>query len=239
MEREIHIEIPIGRRERIVFLRDAVELKKQRLRYAEITGIAFLLSRIRRSVNLIPTGNSTTLDLKLHTRTEEVSAKATMNGAFWISTRRMKEMEEAFTAIVSLLENLVLPFTLTNLLLDFVSTGELRVQSVAVQRHGISCKRMLLPRRHLRWTEYGGASVQNGTVRLHSERWRGGKDHAVCTLSMKTENAVVLPAIVNYLAKREGVLSQEDISELRQVQNDPDRLLDDIWSHAALLDESE
>ena len=119
MAQEPIIAINVSRSQTLLFYEHYLVYKGERINYTDIEGISYLLTRTTTTVYFVPAGSTSKYNIKIQAngKTHKIEFSA---GTFFIGKGKTeKEKDELFAKFYAVIENLIKPHVVINLLLKF------------------------------------------------------------------------------------------------------------------------
>ena len=180
----------------IEFFQNFLIYKGEKILYSDVDGIAYLYTKTRRSINLIPIGTSHSYYVSIKAR--GIAHKITFSS---------EKNQDVFNKLANAVEVLVKPFVVVNLLLDYIKNNRLEIGGLTITPEGISKKRTWRSPELLPWSQYYNSVINKGYVSV-LKRDDKKKYVGFAGASMSSTNAVVLPDVMNFLFAKNGVLDE-------------------------------
>ena len=217
MQKEPLVSVNISKSQTLLFYEDFLVYKGNRINYNEIQGISYLWTKTTTSVYFVPVNTSSkySIEIETHGRVYDID----FSSGFLNFGQGEKEREELFAKIVHILDVVIKPFVITNLLLKYVQNGELFISdSLTINPTGLYKKRLWRSPDFLAWRDYYNSTLFQGNVHIYKDDAR--KKYApYFACSMSVMNAVVMPDLLNFLFQNNGTISQSTIKELKNRKN--------------------
>jgi hypothetical protein len=195
------LKIQLPWRSSIDFYSSFLIFKGEKILYSDIDGVAYLWTRTTHRIYGIPTGTSHSYYLAL--REKGVKHKITFSGS---------QNKDIFAKFVFVIDNLIKPFVLVNLLLDYAKNEKLEIATLTITPVGIYRKRTWMKPELISWDNYNACTINQGKATLSRKTDKGR--YKTYPFSIASSNAVVLPAILDFLHKNNGMLNGDIQREL-------------------------
>jgi ribosomal protein S27AE len=212
------ITIEVSKSRSLAFYEHFLVYKGAQINYEKIQGISYLLTHTTNSVNLIPTHNSTSFEIKIEADGKVHTVSSSATSAILFSGKSQKEKQETFGKLVYILDNLIKPFVLRNLVVKYEKDTLLKIGSyLSITPEGLSKKRMWRSPEVLPWNEYYNSALSKGSVSIY--RVDEKKKYKVFfSCSMSTLNSVVLPELLGYLFQKYSTVKQPEEALLEEAK---------------------
>jgi hypothetical protein len=181
----------------IEFFQNFFVYKDEKILYSDVDGIAYLYTRTKHSINLIPTG--TTHSYYVVIKARGMAHKISFTG---------EKNKDVFNKLANAVEVLVKPFVIINLLLDYIKNNRLEIGGLTITTEGIYRKRMWRSQELMPWNQYHNAVINQGNVSVFKKDDKGKYKLLAVPIAMSFTNAVVLPDILNFLFAKNGNLDE-------------------------------
>ena len=163
---------------------------------------------------VIPAGSSSKYSIKI--KTAEKSYNINFSSAFLDIGfgKSDEEKEEIFSKLVYVLDNLIKPFIIINLLVTYSEVNELKIgDSLTINPKGFYKNRFWGGSEFLPWDQYYNSILQSGLFYIYREdEKKKYKEYFTC--SMDTMNAVVMPDLLKFLFQKDGTVDKKTKEEL-------------------------
>lgn len=189
------LKLQLSWRSDIEFYQGFLVYKGEKILYSDIDGIGYLWTKTSHKVYGIPTGDSHSYYLSL--RAKGIKHKITFSGS---------QNQDIFAKLVAAIDNLVKPFVVINLLLEYIQNGKLEIERITFSPEGISRKKLFGKTNIIPWNHYHSCIASHGTVTLATLTDKGKYNYFLIALS--STNAAVLPTVLDFLHTANGVLDE-------------------------------
>lgn len=166
MAQEPIIAINVSRSQTLLFYEHYLVYKGERINYTDIEGISYLLTRTTTTVYFVPAGSTSKYNIKIQAngKTHKIEFSA---GTFFIGKGKTeKEKDELFAKFYAVIENLIKPHVVINLLLKFAKDKELKIDSLTITPQGLLKKRFWRDPELLPWDQYYNSILQQGALHV-------------------------------------------------------------------------
>ncbi len=210
------ISINVSKTQTLVFYNSFLLYKGARLNYKDIDGMSYLLTRTKHSVNFIPTYTSSTFKIKLVANGQKYEVDSSATSFMFFQGKNRKEKEEIFGILVYISDNLIKPFVLINVLINYGKDKELKIDdSLTVNEKGFFKKRFWRTPDFLPWNQYYNSILHEGYFHIYkSDTAKNYKPYFSCSMSVM--NTAIFPDLLNILFQSNGVVNQEEIKDLEK-----------------------
>jgi hypothetical protein len=210
------ISINVSKTQTLVFYDSFLIYKGARINYKDVDGISYLLTRTKHSVNFIPTHTSSSFQIKLEVNGQKYEIGSSATSFMFFEGKSQKEKEEIFAKLVYILDNLIKPFVLINLLAKYNKENELKIgDSLTVNSKGFYKKRFWRSPEFLPWDQYYNSVLHQGNLHIYKDD-TAKKYKLYFSCSMSVMNTAVFPDLLNILFQSGGALNQETIKDLEK-----------------------
>lgn len=214
MSTEPLISINVSSNKTLTFYEDYLIYKGIKIAYADIEGISYLWQRTTTSVYFVPAGSTSKYSIKLKVG-DVIHDINFSSGTFFIGKGKSeKNTDELFKQFYVVLENLIKPYVVINILVKFAEEGELKIDKLTIKPDGIYRKRTFGKPEYLPWDNYYNSTLESGILSVLKDDTKK-KYKVFFNCSMGIMNAVVLPEVLQYLFSVNGVLDKETIKNLQ------------------------
>jgi len=212
------ITINISRNQTLLFYVNFLLYKGQRINYTDIDGISYLWTRTKHSVNFIPVGTSSKYSIKIDAGGKIDKIEFNSDSFLFGKSKSEKEKEELFVKFYTIIEKLIKPFVVINLLLKFAQEKEIKINSLTISQDGLYRKRFWGEPEFLPWNQYYNSILKEGALHVYkADNKKKYKEYFTC--SMDVINSVILPDFLSYLFGKKGTLDDKDQQELIKFRN--------------------
>ena len=215
MSAEPLVTINVSKSQTLLFYDHHLTYKGERIAYTDIDGLSYLWERTTHTVYLIPAGSTSQFTIKIQAngKTHKIGFSA---GSFLLGkSQSEKEKEEIFAKFYAVIENLIKPFVMVNLLLQVADAQALTVDALTITPQGLYRKRFWRGPEFLPWGRYYNSDVEAGALHVYRQDER--KTYAeYFTCPMGNLNAVMVPEVLNFLFQVDGILDDATKNELRR-----------------------
>lgn len=210
------ISVNVSKTQTLMFYDSFLVYKGARIKYAEINGISYLLSRTKHSVNFIPTHTSSVFKIKIDANGQIYDVGSSTISFMHFQNKSQKEQDEVFGKLVYIVDNLIKPFVLINSLIQYGKNNELKIgDTLTVNTKGFYKKRLWRSPEFLSWDEYYNSALHQGYFQIYkSDAIK--KYTLFFSCSMSVMNTVVFPELLNIIFQSNGVVSQDEIQQLEE-----------------------
>lgn len=213
MVEEPIIAINVSKKQTLVFYERHFIYRGEHINYTEVDGMAYLLTRTRNSINFIPTHATSSFEIKLEAKGQVHKIDASASSFMWFKGEGEKEKQELFAKLIYVLDVLIKPFVLINLLLKFSREKELKIDTLSISSVGFSQKRLWRSPTVVPWSDFYNAVLEAGALRLYkNDQKKKYREFFACSLSAM--NAPVIPDFCSFLFPINGHLDEKTVNEL-------------------------
>lgn len=204
------INLPHGKT--VTFSESFLVYRDEEVFYKDISSIAYLWTITKHTIYFIPAGTSN--EYYMNIKTPQTSLHIDFKSAWLSSKKSEQERQEAFLKLHYILENLIKPFVLINLLLEYAEKDKLEIGPLAITPEGLYKKRFWRDPELLPWGLYYNSVLLEGNVHIYKQK--GKEDYKkFSSYAMATDNVVMLPGVLSFLFQKSGKLDKQTIKELR------------------------
>lgn len=219
MNKDPLITINVSKSQTLVFYEHLLIYNGVKINYKDIQGIAYSLTRTKHSVYFIPTHTSSSCLIKIKACGKIYQIVSSASSSYFSKGKSLKEKEEIFAKLVYVLDNLIKPFVMINLLFEYAKDNLLKLDSLAIAPEGLYKKRFWRKPELLPWDQYYNSILSQGSFTIYKkDEIRKYKFYYSCP--MYVMNAVVSPDLLNFLFQKNGVLDKVTIKELEMRKNE-------------------
>ncbi|MDO8443158.1 MAG: zinc ribbon domain-containing protein, partial [bacterium] len=210
------VSINISKTQTLVFYNEFLIYKGIRIKYKDIDGFSYSLTTTKHSINFIPTHTSSSFKIKLEAENNNYEINSSATSFMLFETNTQKEKKEIFGKIVYVIDNLIKPFALMNLLIKYAREKELKIGIyLTINSKGFYKKRFWRSPDFLSWDQYYNSVLDKGNFYiLMKDDTKKYKQFFSCPISVM--NAPVLPEFLNFLFQSNGLLNQDIIVDLEK-----------------------
>lgn len=215
------ISINVTKKLTVDFYENFLTYKDTHVDYKDLRGMSYLLTRTSHSINFIPTGTSIDFKIQLMTndQTYVISSQET---SFVFNTKSKAEKEEIFGKLVYVIDILIKPLVVANLLTNYAKYGQLILgDSLTISPQGFYKKRMFRSPDFLPWNQYYNSALSQGSFYIYKKKNTEKKYATFFSCSMNVINASVMPEVLNFLFQKGGRIDVGTISELGKANAEP------------------
>lgn len=213
MNQELLISINVSKNQTLLFYEDHLVYKGEVIKYADIEGISYLMTRTTTTVYFVPAGSTSNYNIKIKAKGKIHKIEFSAGTFFAGKGKTEKEKEELFAKFYIVIENVIKPYVVINLLLKFIDEKELNIDALKITEQGLYKKRTWRDPELLQWNQYYNAILEQGAVYIYKcDVKKKYKEFFTC--SMDVMNAVVLPDLLNFLFQLEGKIDEKTKQEL-------------------------
>jgi predicted nucleic acid-binding Zn ribbon protein len=210
------VSINVSKSQTLVFYNDFLIYKGSRINYRDIDGLSYLLTRTKHSINFIPTHTSNAFHIKLEANGQRYEIGSSATSFMFFESKSQKEKQEIFAQLVYILDNLIKPFVLINLLIRYSKGNKLYLgDSFIVNPKGFYKKRFWQKPDFLPWDQYYNSVLYQGYLYIYKNDVKE-KYKPFFSCSMSIMNTAVMPDILNILFQDHGSLNEETVMGLEK-----------------------
>ena len=181
--------------------------------YKEIQGLSYLLTRTKYSLNSIPTGTQSSFEIRFDVNGQLYKIASSASSSLFRGQKSREEKEEIFAKLVHVMDNLIKPFVVVNVLIRYAKENKLKIDWLTITPKGLYRKRLLRQPELLLWEQYHSSVLHQGVLYvLKQDAAKEYKTFFSCPMSAM--NAVILPDVLTFLFQRHGTLDQATIKYL-------------------------
>ncbi len=214
MEKPAILKLDVSRNKAIEFYDEYLIFKGNRIYYADIDGVSYLWTRTRTSVYFIPVGTSNSYEIQI--RHQNKVDKINLSGFL----TKAAERQGNFTILVRMIEGVMKPNVIINLLKQIKNQGSIKVGNLEINKDGIT-KSSFFSKDFLGWSDYFNTILDSGNVFIYKDV--DGKAKLFNQLSMGNLNAVVLPDLLLILFQNKGNVGQilDNSTDKNEMETEP------------------
>ena len=210
------ISINVSKTQTLVFYNSFLIYKGTRLNYKDIDGISYLLTRTKHSINFIPTHTSSSFKIKLESNGQKYEVGSSESSFMFFASKSQKEKEEIFGKLVYVLDNLIKPSVVINLLAKYAKENELKLgDSLTINPKGFYKKRFWRSPEFLPWQQYYNSVLHQGNLHIYKDD-TAKKYKLFFSCSMSVMNTAIMPDLLNFLFQKHGALDQGTVKDLEK-----------------------
>jgi hypothetical protein len=202
------ISIDISNSETVMFYNRYLLYKGNRVNYKDIYGIAYLLTHTTSRLNYAPIYNYASSKISLFANGKTIDIKSFSISPMKFQINSQKEKQEVYFKLVSVLNELIRPCVLLNLLYEYTKGHSIDIGSLSISQDGLHVEGGFLKNPKLiTWGENPEAKLAVGDLYLY----KAGSYKSFFNCSMLELNAVLVPFLLNNLLPCKGkyVISEE------------------------------
>jgi hypothetical protein len=200
------ISINISHSETVVFYNRYLLYKGKRVNYKDIFGIAYLLTHTTSRLNFVPMYNYDISKITLFANGKTMDIKSFAISPMKFQINSQKEKQEVYSKLVSVLNELIRPCVLLNLLYEYSKGYSIDIGSLSIDQEGLHVEGGFLKNpKSITWSEYPEARLRSGYLNVYKA------GHTFFDCSMLEINAVLVPTLLNNLRPYKGnyVINEE------------------------------
>jgi len=199
------LSIDISNSETVEFYNRYLIYKGDRVNYKEIDGIAYLHSRTTQSLNFVSLYNVANSKITLIAKGKIINIKSFAISPMRFQTNNQKGKQTIFTEIVYVLDQVIKPCILLNLLFDYAKGISIKIGSLCIDQDGLYIEGGFLKNpKMITWSEYPKANLTAGNMVVYKGV---GKNKSFFTCSTLEINAVLVPDLLEMLSPCKGKFS--------------------------------
>jgi len=202
------LSINVSKTQTLVFYPTYLVYKGEKITYSDVQGMAYLFTRTRHSINFIPTHTSNEFTIKLEANGKVYNVGSSSAGFMFFQGQTEKDMRETFGKLVYVLDHVIKPFVLLNLLAKFDREKQIKIGDITINSQGLSRKRFLIKPDFINWDQFYNAVLHQGSLQILRQDTKK-KYKMYFALSMSLMNAVVMPEFLGELYRRYSTPEQE------------------------------
>jgi len=208
------VSINIDKNQTLVFYNSHFLYKGKTINYKDVDGISYLLTTTKQSINFIPTAMSVSFEISFQSKGELYKANSSASSVMYFKSEKQKDKEQIFAKLVYIIDNLIKPFVLINLLIEYSRRNEIKLgDSFTVKPDGMYKKRFLRDPDLLPWNQYYNSKLFKGKLYVFEEDYnKKAKTYFTCPMSVM--NSVIMPDFLNFLFQNKGVIDEATKKEL-------------------------
>jgi hypothetical protein len=219
ISKEPLLTINVSKTQTLIFYSNFLVYKGQRINYTDIEGISYLCTRTSYGVYFVPLAKSSKYSIKIQTagiiHKIEFSADSFSIG----KSKGEKERDEIFVRFIYVMDKLIKPFVLINLLNKFSQEKQLKIAALTIKPDGLYRKGLFGKEEFLSWEQYHNAVLFQGSLVVNKlDNKKRAKQFFICP--MDTINSVIMPAFLDFLFQYKGVIDEKNKQELINLKNE-------------------
>lgn len=223
MSDALPLSINVSKTQTITFDEEFLTYKEACISYKDIQGISYEFTRMTHLVNFIPTHTSETFTIKLKVNSQIYEVHSSAKSFMFLKGKNQKEQEATFRKLVHILNSVVKPFVIINLLDKYIKEGELKIgEELTINSNGFYKKNVWIWRgdpEFFPWNQYYNSVLSQGNLEIY-KRNTANKASLFFSCSTSTMNAAVMPDLLNFLFQKHGVLDQEAIKVFEKIKSE-------------------
>lgn len=176
---------------------DHIRYNGEDIRYVDVDGVSYLLTRQSNSINLIPTHNSTFFSVQINTKDKLYTIDSSTTSFMTFTGKKEEEIAEIFSKIVYIIDNIIKDFVIVNLYHKYETEGKITIGDLTILPDGLYKKRSFWRKpEKLEWNNYYNAVLYKGHLQVLKED-KKKKYKLFTSISMGVLNAVILPEFLS------------------------------------------
>jgi len=213
MQEEHLLTVNLAKNRPVDFFQNHILYKDNKIYYKDIDGVCYLHTITTHRVYFVPVSKTNRYSVSV--RAKGVSYDFQFATGFLDGSS--KSNEENFAILVNVIDKLIKPFVIINLLLEFSETFKIQLKNLTVTPEGIHIIKIGFFKNtpmFMLWEQYYTAQLQKGYLCVYQKFNNKAGNKLFFSCSMYAYNAVVMPDLLNFLAQKGGKLDASTRNEL-------------------------
>ena len=216
------LRVSLSETDPVDFFEDHLVYRGKIVKFADIDGVCYLWTQTTQRVNFVPINKVNRYSVAV--RANGVSHDFLLpHDSFYKGGAERNQQN--FAILSNILSNIISPFVVANLLLEYSDRSKLEIKDLTITPEGLykglNKKRLWGKPSFLPWSEYHNSVICKGGLYIYRKAdnkpilfTRASKPPLFFSCSTYVYNAVLAPEILNFLFQKDGVVSGSVRSDL-------------------------